>query len=214
MQQLKRKLPGVDPAQYIEFFCLRSWGVMNGKIVHDQIYVHDKVLIVDDRVAIVGSANINDRSMLGDRDTEMALRIEDTVHVTITLGGGPFVCGKTVHDLRVKFMRQHIGAPAANVDDITNIDTYEWQWRNIAATNSSLYDQLDGEASPYRATTVVAYTNGLRNYVNKSSRDPQIQSIVNGIQGFLVFWPMNLFMNDDIAPSAATNVIIPTNLWV
>lgn len=30
----------------------------------------------------MGSANVNDRSMLGDRDSEVALRIEDTVHVT------------------------------------------------------------------------------------------------------------------------------------
>ena len=214
MQQLKRKLPGVDPAQYIDFFCLRSWGVMNDRVVHDQIYVHDKVLIVDDRVAIVGSANINDRSMLGERDTEMALRIEDTLHETISLGGGPFVVGKTVHDMRVRFMRQHTGAPTADVDNMTSVDTYEWQWRNIAASNASLYDQLDGEASPYRCKTVTAYTNGLRNLINKSSRDPQVQNIVNSIKGFLVLWPMELFIKDDIAPSAATNVLIPTNLWV
>mgnify|MGYP003385697910 FL=1 len=30
---------------------------------------------------IMGSANVNDRSMLGDRDSEVALRIEDTIHV-------------------------------------------------------------------------------------------------------------------------------------
>jgi phosphatidylserine/phosphatidylglycerophosphate/cardiolipin synthase-like enzyme len=30
---------------------------------------------------IMGSANVNDRSMVGDRDSEVALRIEDTIHV-------------------------------------------------------------------------------------------------------------------------------------
>ena len=37
------------------------------------IYVHSKMLIVDDEYMIVGSCNINDRSMAGDRDTEIAV---------------------------------------------------------------------------------------------------------------------------------------------
>ena len=37
------------------------------------IYVHSKMMIVDDAYIIVGSANINQRSMAGTRDTEMAV---------------------------------------------------------------------------------------------------------------------------------------------
>lgn len=37
------------------------------------IYVHCKMLIVDDAYIIIGSANINQRSMAGSRDTEMAV---------------------------------------------------------------------------------------------------------------------------------------------
>ena len=40
------------------------------------IYVHSKLLIADDRLVLCGSANINDRSMLGDRDSELAMVIE------------------------------------------------------------------------------------------------------------------------------------------
>lgn len=43
--QLRDRLPGVNPSDYIEFFCLRSWGIMNDKVVSDQIYVHDKVVM-------------------------------------------------------------------------------------------------------------------------------------------------------------------------
>ncbi len=35
----------------------------------DQIFVHSKLLIVDDKTAVVASANLNDRSFLGDRDS-------------------------------------------------------------------------------------------------------------------------------------------------
>lgn len=41
------------------------------------IYVHSKLMIVDDRRCIIGSANINDRSLLGDRDSELAIVIEE-----------------------------------------------------------------------------------------------------------------------------------------
>ena len=37
------------------------------------IYIHSKMIIVDDFYIIVGSANINERSMSGTRDTEMAV---------------------------------------------------------------------------------------------------------------------------------------------
>ncbi len=47
------------------------------------IYVHCKLMVVDDRKLIIGSANINDRSMLGYRDSELAVIAEDTEEVNI-----------------------------------------------------------------------------------------------------------------------------------
>lgn len=35
--------------------------------------MHSKLMIVDDRVALIGSSNINDRSLLGSRDSEVLL---------------------------------------------------------------------------------------------------------------------------------------------
>ena len=37
------------------------------------IYVHSKMMLVDDTYIIIGSANINQRSMAGTRDTEIAV---------------------------------------------------------------------------------------------------------------------------------------------
>jgi phospholipase D1/2 len=37
------------------------------------IYIHSKGMIVDDEFVIIGSANINQRSMDGSRDTEIAM---------------------------------------------------------------------------------------------------------------------------------------------
>lgn len=108
-RMLRDRAPAINISEYIGFFSLRNWGVINSKVVSEQIYIHDKLMIVDDRIVIIGSANINDRSMLGNRDSEVAVRIEDTIHLESTFGGVPFTVGYLPHMLRNKLMRQHIG---------------------------------------------------------------------------------------------------------
>ena len=83
---------GVDakPTDYLGMFCL---GTREGAEIPDdvqaadddsplkryqerrrfQVYVHSKMMIVDDSYVIVGSANINQRSLGGTRDTEIAM---------------------------------------------------------------------------------------------------------------------------------------------
>jgi phosphatidylserine/phosphatidylglycerophosphate/cardiolipin synthase-like enzyme len=58
---------GLHPQDYLQFLSLRNVGMLGGITTTEQIYVHSKVTIVDDQIAYVGSANMNDRSLLGDR---------------------------------------------------------------------------------------------------------------------------------------------------
>ena len=69
------------PEDYIFFCCLRKVERQpdNGKLWGQTIYVHSKLMIVDDQQTIFGSANINDRSMCGDRDSEFAVKIRDEI---------------------------------------------------------------------------------------------------------------------------------------
>jgi phospholipase D1/2 len=66
-----------DPSEYITFYGMRNWSVLMGKLVQEIIYVHSKLMIVDDKYVICGSANINDRSLLGKRDSEVAAVVKD-----------------------------------------------------------------------------------------------------------------------------------------
>jgi len=84
------------PTDYLNFYCLGNRETTTGSDakIHEvpesfdgqreipetlaksrrfMIYVHSKMLIADDEYIIVGSANINERSMAGDRDTEIAI---------------------------------------------------------------------------------------------------------------------------------------------
>ncbi|XP_038703693.1 phospholipase D delta-like [Tripterygium wilfordii] len=75
------------PQDYLNFYCVgkreeipKEMSANNGEKVSDSfknqrfmIYVHAKGMVVDDEYVIVGSANINQRSMAGTKDTEIAM---------------------------------------------------------------------------------------------------------------------------------------------
>ena len=54
----------------VVYWCCQAQSRKNRRFM---IYVHSKGMIVDDEYIIVGSANINQRSMEGTRDTEIAM---------------------------------------------------------------------------------------------------------------------------------------------
>ncbi len=79
-------------------------------VVTEQCYVHSKLLIVDDAVAIIGSANCNDRSLLGTGDTEIAAVIVDGEAKRMDLGNGVQVITRTfARELRLKLWRKFLG---------------------------------------------------------------------------------------------------------
>ncbi|KAG6337311.1 hypothetical protein ID866_1773 [Astraeus odoratus] len=108
------------PNDYISIFSLRNWGKLRNDILTTEIvYIHAKVCVVDDRLAIIGSANINERSQRGDRDSEVAAIIRDTDMIDGTMAGRPFKVGRFAHSLRVRLMQEHIGV---DVDSLSEVD--------------------------------------------------------------------------------------------
>ncbi|PZX25999.1 putative Phospholipase D [Cupriavidus phytorum] len=65
---------------YVTLLNLRNWKKLGERYVTEQIYVHSKLMVVDDLYALLGSANINDRSLLGERDSEIAVLVMDDDH--------------------------------------------------------------------------------------------------------------------------------------
>ncbi|GFY80395.1 phospholipase D delta [Actinidia rufa] len=81
-QELKSmQLGDSHPQDYLNFYCLGKREKMPEERVSDDvekfqrfmIYVHAKGMVVDDEYVIVGSANINQRSLAGTNDTEIAM---------------------------------------------------------------------------------------------------------------------------------------------
>ena len=68
--------------------------------VSEQLYIHSKVLIADDQIVLIGSANLNDRSQLGNHDSEIAVVIEDPTPVRATMAGRPYTASAFATSLR------------------------------------------------------------------------------------------------------------------
>ena len=85
--------------------------------VSEELYVHSKVLIADDRIVICGSANLNDRSQLGDHDSEIAIIIEDPDQINSRMNGQPHHAARFAASLRRQLFRKHLGLiPAQNME--------------------------------------------------------------------------------------------------
>ncbi|KAI5116806.1 hypothetical protein M0805_009483 [Coniferiporia weirii] len=77
--------------------------------VSELLYIHSKIMIVDDRRVILGSANINDRSQKGDGDSEIALVVEDNDMIETTMDGKPYMAARFAATLRRELYKEHLG---------------------------------------------------------------------------------------------------------
>lgn len=77
--------------------------------VTEETYIHSKLLIVDDRKVLIGSANLNDRSQCGDRDSEIAMVLEDKDLFESTMDGQKYMASRFAVSFRTHLWRQHLG---------------------------------------------------------------------------------------------------------
>lgn len=134
------KALGIEPEDYIQFYALRQWGKIGPRqtLATEQLYIHAKVIIVDDRIALIGSANINERSQLGNRDSEVAAVVRDTDMLWSRMNGMPYRVGRFAHTLRMRLMREHLGL---DVDKIME----------EAQAMEAEHEKVDGKAKAPRA---------------------------------------------------------------
>ncbi|XPS78824.1 Phospholipase D [Ascochyta lentis] len=102
--------------------------------VSEELYIHSKLLIADDTTVICGSANLNDRSQLGDHDSEIAIIIRDPDMVDSSMDGRPYQASRFASSLRRQIFRKHLGLlkhqPIDGVDEnwqpVTTPQVYDW----------------------------------------------------------------------------------------
>ncbi|CAL9057189.1 unnamed protein product [Musa banksii] len=122
-QALRAKGVEANPEEYLNFFCLGNREVKRSgeyeprehpkpdtNYMRSQearrfmIYVHSKLMIVDDEYIICGSANINQRSMDGGRDSEIVMGAYQPYHLSTTEPARG-----QIHGFRMALWYEHLG---------------------------------------------------------------------------------------------------------
>ena len=150
--------------QYLTLLNLRTWESFDDYPVTEQIYVHSKLLIADDRVAVIGSANINDRSQLGDRDSELAVVVSGGATTTEAIDGhcNYPVCN-AVQQLRIDLWRKLFGLEISHPEvKVKPASQLEETLRQPAAPSSweAIQVQARDNAKKYEDSFMYAPHNG------------------------------------------------------
>lgn len=175
--------------KYLKLFSLCSFcrtvraGGDRWNSAFEQIYVHSKLMIIDDRELIIGSANINDRSLLGSRDVEIAAVIRGHQSEAGTFDGQRWDVSKLAADLRRKLWAEHLGEP----DPKTLADPFASLTRMIDCANVNTKSLADHFPNFPGNQPDLSYQEGM-NYLyeteDRSKKDCQVQ-------GHLVWYPIN-----------------------
>ncbi|KAK9067888.1 hypothetical protein SSX86_011999 [Deinandra increscens subsp. villosa] len=212
--------------EYISFYGLRAYGRLSddGLIASSPVYVHSKVMIIDDNTVLVGSANINDRSLLGLRDSEIGVLIEDKELVESSMGGKPWKAGKFALSLRLSLWSEHLGLHSTEINKIADpvIDTtYKDIWMATARTNTMIYQdvfscipndlihsraslrQCVGERKAKLGHTTIDL--GIAPKYLESYEDGNVKGIdpmdrLQAVKGHLVSFPTEFMLNEDLRP--------------
>lgn len=195
---------------YIQFFSLRTHAKINEVPITELIYIHSKMMIVDDEIVVIGSANINDRSMLGSRDTEIAVVIKETCdenRLSSLLDGQPHMVSKFAHSLRVRLFKEYLGIP--ETDDnlaiknllIDPLDDKLFKFmREIARSNSMYYREI---FNVYPDDKFMSYADILlaKEINNQEYLDYTIckyEQNKNKIVGLIVEFPLNFLKDENL----------------
>uniref|UniRef100_A0A8C0IEM6 Phospholipase n=1 Tax=Bubo bubo TaxID=30461 RepID=A0A8C0IEM6_BUBBB len=213
--QLKTEV-GDKWINYISFCGLRTYAELEGKLVTELIYVHSKLLIADDNTVIIGSANINDRSMLGKRDSEMAIIVQDTETVPSMMDGEDYSAGKFAQSLRLRCFRVVLGGSDLSPEhqDPVCDKFFKEVWISTAARNATIFDKV------FRCLPSDQVNNltQLRDFINKpklANDDPvKAAEELKKIRGFLVQFPFRFLEEEYLLPSVGTKEsMVPMEVW-
>ncbi|XP_017292411.1 phospholipase D1-like isoform X1 [Kryptolebias marmoratus] len=202
--------------EYITFCGLRTHSKLSGKLVTEQIYVHSKTLIADDRRYIIGSANINDRSMLGNRDTELAVLVEDEERVPSVMGGQEYEAGPLTLALRKECFSVLLGAndePRIDIDDPIS-DAFFGVWQKTTELNTEIYEKVF-KCPP---CDNVHNMQQLREYNDEKplseTDSEQAEEELKAVRGLLVHFPLNYLCEENLLPPLICKEgMAPSTVW-
>ena len=189
---------------YIGFYSLRNHAIVNGVPKTEIIYIHSKLMIIDDNYVICGSANINDRSMKGSRDSEFAALIKERRKEISIMNGNKYKSAKFASSLRKALMAEHLGI---NANDERLIDPLNDELhkliRTTAHNNTFTYHLVFGcyPDDCYTKFNMIKNNYDLQNKTQEEYLKKNYEENKNKIIGHIVEFPLHFLEEEQLGIS-------------
>jgi len=244
LTRLENEFPGVDISNYISFHALRNYGFLpplpkastplNSHMescrnfptptpstplnpVTEQVYVHAKLMIVDDLHCIIGSANINDRSLLGDRDSELCTVTTDSLEncINVQWNGEEVQVGKFAHSLRKRLYRDYLGIEEKE-DVIDPICESSWfQWKLTSKKNTRLYSTVFPYLHDNLNTLDPLKELAAKSHYSGCICDPEVAATLANVRGYLIDFPLHFLKKEALSPQVGdAELLVPRITFV
>jgi len=190
----------------------------------EQIYIHGKLMIVDDRHILCGSANINDRSLLGKNDSEVAVVMTDSEHrVQSKMFGKTWEAFRAARDMRMRLYTMHLGAAAnavdlrlysmhlgaaANAVDLSDPCSPEMiaRWQQVSERNTQVYRELfmcfpDDQVRSWESYEEWEVLQEEKLDDQEHDGGVHVEEKLSTVNGHLVQFPLRFLEDEDLCPT-------------
>ncbi len=158
---------------------------------------------------IFGSANINDISLLGERDSEICLIIEGGKMVDSVMNAKPVKVSKFAYDFRKRLFNEHLGELGDVLQDPISDVTFHEMFVKRAQSNTEIFSQFFKTIPSDQIDTWEELTEreNLLSKIAKNFENMPLKTAPPGlanIKGTVVVWPMYFLRKESLTPSISS----------
>ena len=199
---------GIDPDDYIFFTGLRTHQEFKNSIETEMVYIHSKLMIIDDKKAVIGSANVNDRSMMGYKDSEICMIVEDTLHLDSTMDGRPYKAGPFCFNLRMKTWGDNMGLKAEDYGVMEDplCDEFWDRFKGLARNNTRLYEMAFPGLIPTNKITKITQMSHMVEGLEEEEYNKKTDSLHSDTMGISLGGAGDVEMMDTVRESGESRV--------
>jgi len=155
--------------------------------------------------------------MLGKRDSEVGVVMQDEVEVQSKMNGQDYKAGRFARSLRMNLFREHLGLFDDNTVDVTDPisdDFYQNVWLKTAQLNTDMFEEVFHCIPTDHCETFAQ----LRQYQDSHAlavTDPgRARKMLRDVKGYLVNLPIKFLGMENLLPAASTREgLMPSQLW-
>jgi phospholipase D1/2 len=214
VKQFSGRFPNVRVSDYLVVLSARSTSYnanpfFDGVERSGGVYIHSKMIIVDDRYISVGSANFNDRSFLGTRDSEANIYCQRddgnslNPRVVSVMDGQSYEAYGVALAARLRSWNEFFGFPLTDtlsLRDVLDDAIFQDVVYNRSKTNQDLFAAVFDNIPSNSKLTIDS--------MESASAVPRNVPLLSGLRGLAVLYPLDWLSSEDLWPTFVFNLCL------